>query len=134
MTLMGFEKKVENSNRGLLDALCNVTSDQVLSERIQSIKVEDANKSDLNPKRLTSYMEDEQRKERLALEKQVRRRDRQNADELIVPILSLDIVDHYFGKSPSELAETLPKVPDTFPDSMSYLESWIPLFLYETYN
>lgn len=79
-------------------------------------------------------MEDEQRKERLALEKQVRKRDRHNADELIVPILSLDIVAHYFGKSPSELAETLPRVPDTFPDSMSYLESWIPLFLYETYN
>jgi hypothetical protein len=79
-------------------------------------------------------MEDEQRKERLALEKQVRKRDRHNADELIVPILSLDIVAHYFGKSPSELTETLPRVPDTFPDSMSYLESWIPLFLYETYN
>jgi len=79
-------------------------------------------------------MEDEQRKERLALEKQVRKSDRHNADELIVPILSLDIVAHYFGKSPSELAETLPKIPDNFPDSVSYLETWIPLFLYETYN
>jgi hypothetical protein len=50
----------------------------------------------------------------------------------MVPILSLEIFDRYFGKSPAEL--TFSKVPDTFPDQINYPETWIPLFLYETYN
>jgi hypothetical protein len=33
MTLMGFEKKVENSNKGMLDALCNVVTGQVSAEQ-----------------------------------------------------------------------------------------------------
>jgi hypothetical protein len=33
MTLMGFEKKVENTNKGMLDALCNVATGQVSAEQ-----------------------------------------------------------------------------------------------------
>jgi len=67
---------------------------------------------------------------------------------LIGPILSLDLVSEFYGKQdgrkrhndqnqPSEDQNeqlNLPVVPLTFETHNLYMESWIPLFLYETYN
>lgn len=64
----------------------------------------------------------------------IRFHDRKKVDELIKPILSLDLVEEFYEKDPDLLAEQLPKVQTTFENHMQYMTSWIPLFLYETYN
>ena len=52
-------------------------------------------------------------------------------EELLQPILSLDLVESFHGKTQGELQ--LPQVPTVFADAQQYLQTWIPLFLYETY-
>ena len=66
--------------------------------------------------------------------RRMRFEDRNNVEELISPILSLDLVEQFHGKSPDDLAQELPTVPNMFNSVEEYLEIWIPLFLYETYN
>jgi len=46
----------------------------------------------------------------------------------------LDLVEQFHGKTPDDLALELPTVPDVFNSVEEYLDVWIPLFLYETYN
>ena len=60
--------------------------------------------------------------------------DRKKVDELIKPILSLDLVEEFYDKDTELLAEQLPKVSIIFENHLQYMTSWIPLFLFETYN
>ena len=64
----------------------------------------------------------------------IRYHDRKKVDELIKPILSLDLVQEFYEKDRKLLDDQLPKVPDSFEDHHQYMSAWIPLFLYETYN
>jgi hypothetical protein len=53
-------------------------------------------------------------------------------EELISPILSLELVKSYYKQNPDDLY--LPSVPVSFSTHQEYMESWMPLFLYEAYN
>jgi hypothetical protein len=51
-------------------------------------------------------------------------------DELIQPILSLDLVTSFHNSE----TVTLPQAPLKYASAEQYLECWIPLFLFETYS
>lgn len=78
------------------------------------------------------FLEEQARLEREEKERKLRYADRNNVEELIGPILSLDIVKEFYDKSLNDL--NLPEVPTVFPSHTSYMQAWMPLFLFETYN
>ena len=62
--------------------------------------------------------------------RQVRFLGRRGVDELIRPILNLDIVEQFS----TEENKTFDPVPLEFESFQQYRDIWIPLFLYETYS
>lgn len=62
--------------------------------------------------------------------KKIRFHNRKNADDLIKPILNLEIVQMF---SSDDIPDMFP-IPLTFEDFEQYRNTWIPLFLYETYS
>lgn len=53
--------------------------------------------------------------------RRMRFEDRNNVEELVSPILSLDLIEQFHGKSPDELAQDLPIVPNVFNTVEEYL-------------
>ena len=51
----------------------------------------------------------------------IRYHDRKKVDELIKPILSLDLVKEFYDKDRKLLDDQLPKVPDSFEDHHQYM-------------
>mgnify|MGYP000949055843 CR=1 FL=1 len=68
--------------------------------------------------------------------KAIRFKNRLNVDELIQPILNLEIIDMYLPQGDAkEIDQNMfPVLPKTFNNSMEYFDMWLKLFLYETYN
>ena len=73
------------------------------------------------------------RKEQEAKAKLIRFHERNNVDELIKPILSLELVKEFCNEE-EQPGKNLPAVPTSFENHVQYMDHWIPLFLYETYN
>ncbi len=63
--------------------------------------------------------------------RQIRFKNRKNVDELIQPILNLELVTMYCCE---ENQIELPILPLKFEDNDTYFQNWFKLFLYETYN
>lgn len=82
--------------------------------------------------RRKAFYEEELRREKEEQDRRIRWHDRKNVEELIGPILSLELVNSFYGQPPDELM--LPKIPKSFTSHQEYMQSWMPLFLYETYN
>ena len=61
-------------------------------------------------------------------------KNRWNVDELIQPILNLEIIDMYLDESLKNNPEMFPRLPDQFGSHSEYFDLWHKLFLYETYN
>ena len=57
-----------------------------------------------------------------------------NVDDLLHPIISLNLVSEFHAESKSSLRKNLPKIPDVFESHEQYRDIWTQLFLYETYN
>ncbi|CDW72124.1 splicing endonuclease positive effector [Stylonychia lemnae] len=68
--------------------------------------------------------------EREAEMKQIRWHNRKTADELIKPILNLDLIQRFSNEQKPQFEQ----VPLQFESFQHYRDTWIPLFLYETYN
>ena len=78
--------------------------------------------------------------------KQIRYKNRKSVDELIQPILNLDIINLYFPGDPASEEyqkeqekflrddEMFPALPTKFDSPIRYQELWIQLNLFETYN
>lgn len=66
--------------------------------------------------------------------RKIRFEDRNNVEELIVPILSNDLVNQFYNLEGEQLAKSFQPVPNNFTGGEDYLNVWMPLFLYETYN
>lgn len=64
----------------------------------------------------------------------VRFKNRWNVDELIQPILNLEIIDMYMDEASNQSAGMFPVLPIRFESSSQYFDLWHKLFLYETYN
>jgi hypothetical protein len=67
--------------------------------------------------------------EREEIERRFRYNTRKTVDELIQPILSLDIIELH-----AEENLQFESVPNQFDSFEHYQSIWIPLFLFETYN
>ena len=66
-----------------------------------------------------AYYEEQRQKRRQEIERSLRFESRNNVEELLQPILSLDLVASFHEKSLDEL--TLPTVPNSFRDPVEYL-------------
>ena len=64
--------------------------------------------------------------------RKIRYQNRKEVDELILPILNLDLV----SKKSEDQKEKLifPTLPLKFTDAIQYHQHWLQLFLYEMYN
>lgn len=80
------------------------------------------------------YYEEEKRREEQEILRKIRFADRNNVEELILPILSNDLVHQFHNQAGEQLANTFRPVPNCFASGEEYLNVWMPLFLYETYN
>lgn len=78
------------------------------------------------------FFEEEMRREKEEKDRKFRYSDRNNVEELIGPILSLYIVKEYYNKPLDSLQ--MESVQDHFDSHSDYMNAWMPLFLYETYN
>ena len=72
------------------------------------------------------------RREQEAKMKMMRFHERNRVDELILPILSLELVKQFYEDDPH--GKELGQIPMTFENHPEYMNSWMPLFLFETYN
>ena len=67
--------------------------------------------------------------------KQIRYTNRNNVDELIQPLLNLDILNFYATEEGVDIDQNMfPRLPMIFDSEISYFNDWHLLFLYETYN
>ena len=57
---------------------------------------------------------------------------RNQVNELILPILSLELVKQFYEDDPH--GKELGTIPESFDNHPDYMDSWMPLFLFETYN
>jgi hypothetical protein len=76
----------------------------------------------------------EQQKEFEEKMRLVRFKNRWNVDELIQPILNLEIIDMYMDEEACRSDEMFPILPKQFESNAQYFDKWHKLFLYETYN
>ena len=61
--------------------------------------------------------------------------NRKNVDELLQPILSLDIIDKFKGVDIMKANDELfPELPERFSSPIEYADLWTRLNLYETFN
>jgi len=76
-----------------------------------------------------------EQQERDAKMRLIRFKNRLNVDELIQPILNLEIVDMYQAAEGEKLDSAMfPVLPMVFDSASEYFSKWLKLFLYETYN
>jgi hypothetical protein len=123
--LSGLQALVSQGDQALLDA--KMSSDGIEPQK-RTIEEPDSEEE----LRRKAFYEEEMRREREEQERRFRFQDRKNVEELIGPILSLELVNSFYGQPPDELM--LPKIPRSFKSHQEYMQSWMPLFLYETYN
>ena len=76
--------------------------------------------------------EEQMRREQEQREKTIRFHSRNRVDELIQPILSLELIKQFYEDDPQ--GKQLEIVPTSFESHTEYMNSWMPLFLFETYN
>ena len=61
--------------------------------------------------------------------KKIRFHQRKNVEELIQPIISLELVEMFYKKKPQ-----FENLPLKFISHQQYRDIWIPLFLYEVFS